>query len=423
MMRTREVWCPGAVGLAVAVALTGPILAQEPARFTVTVDPGGVDRSLMPVSLCLDRGAHLDGDVLTPERGEWVCTVTDVAGVGRTVQVEAHREADLRVSALSVHWVEESIVAGSPAVFELELSPLGEGAAAPETSLGFEETPSALTLTHGEHALWRHELGFDPDRIEETYKTFHHVLDGETVLTKGLGGLYPHHRGLFIGWSKTRAAGRTHNFWWNAKGASHLQRHAGFVDTQRTAGPLMARSVSLVEWLSSGSLIVSERRGVTTWNLGPGRWSHEFEFVLQAAAGEVRLDGDPAHGGFQFRAAQEVAEREDCAYVLPLAAQGGENDNWTDCPWAAARITIGGHPYWIVHMNAPSNPGPTTYNTRSYGRFGSFFRATIPADGELRLRYRVLVIDGAECGELREEVIARAFEDFATPVSIEVSRQ
>ena len=45
-----------------------------------------------------------------------------------------------------------------------------------------------------------------PERIGETYKVYHHVYEeaptGERFVTKGPGGLFPHHRGLFYGFNK-----------------------------------------------------------------------------------------------------------------------------------------------------------------------------------------------------------------------------
>ena len=42
------------------------------------------------------------------------------------------------------------------------------------------------------------------DRLHETYKPYLHVfnVDGTTPITKGPGGLFTHHRGIFIGWNK-----------------------------------------------------------------------------------------------------------------------------------------------------------------------------------------------------------------------------
>src|SRR5688572_13662958 len=51
----------------------------------------------------------------------------------------------------------------------------------------------------------RHMNVWDPARRAETFKPFTHVFDfaGEKPITKGPGGAFTHHRGMFIGWNKT----------------------------------------------------------------------------------------------------------------------------------------------------------------------------------------------------------------------------
>src|SRR5262245_7250087 len=41
-----------------------------------------------------------------------------------------------------------------------------------------------------------------PKRLDETYKPYLHVFDadGKALITKGVGGEYTHHRGIFAGW-------------------------------------------------------------------------------------------------------------------------------------------------------------------------------------------------------------------------------
>ena len=46
----------------------------------------------------------------------------------------------------------------------------------------------------------------DPSDRERTYKPFHHIYQetGIDFLTKGPGGKYSHHRGIFLGFSKCK---------------------------------------------------------------------------------------------------------------------------------------------------------------------------------------------------------------------------
>ncbi|MCA8972414.1 MAG: PmoA family protein, partial [Planctomycetes bacterium] len=60
----------------------------------------------------------------------------------------------------------------------------------------------------------RSERGYDRDRREETWKAHDAVfgVDGE-MLTKGAGGKFPHHRGIFAGWNKMTCGGKAYDFW------------------------------------------------------------------------------------------------------------------------------------------------------------------------------------------------------------------
>ena len=52
----------------------------------------------------------------------------------------------------------------------------------------------------------------DPKDRERTYKPFHHVYqaNGKDFLTKGPGGKYTHHRGIYFGFSKCTAQDSHH---------------------------------------------------------------------------------------------------------------------------------------------------------------------------------------------------------------------
>ena len=47
----------------------------------------------------------------------------------------------------------------------------------------------------------------DPNDRERTYKPFHHIFqtNGKEFLTKGPGGKFTHHRGIYFGFSKCSA--------------------------------------------------------------------------------------------------------------------------------------------------------------------------------------------------------------------------
>jgi hypothetical protein len=57
--------------------------------------------------------------------------------------------------------------------------------------------------------MYEHDTS-TPEKHHETYKPYLHVFDaeGKKPITKGAGGQFTHHRGIFIGWSRTKANGR-----------------------------------------------------------------------------------------------------------------------------------------------------------------------------------------------------------------------
>ena len=421
-------------GLLAALTLVSSGLAQE-ASWRVIADPGDVSRGHSPVSVWLEVGRDIPEERRFGDPERWLASVRPVlsGGTPRVAQLDWGRRRDERgrLVALGVHWIEPELTAGEPVELELDLMPVSE--MKPEhfdllrsPRFRYADRDEHRELLLGDRPLWRHETVFDPERFEATYKTYHHLygFDGRKLITKGPGGKYPHHRGLFIGWSKTIAAGEEHNFWFAGEGRSESQQHRGSAPEREALGHVMARSISTSEWVSGErGVIVRDRRTLTTWAQPEGLRLMDFEIKLASASGEVLLDGDPAHAGIQFRAAQEVAEAESCTYLRPASAEGGENDNWSECPWVVGRFPVGGQAYAVMHMDHPDNPRPTVYNTRSYGRFGAFFTATLREGEPLVLRYRILVLDGEKHAGLAAEDCQGLYRAFVEPVRTELTRE
>ena len=256
-----------------------------------------------------------------------------------------------------------------------------------------------------------------PERLDDTNKPYHHVFDaqGENLLTKGPGGLYTHHRGLFIGWNKLEFGGKEYNLWSMNVVA---QRHQKFL--KEATGPVLASSESLINWNDpNGEPIIIEQRKVTVFRQpDPTILLLDFHSRLKAVRGDVYLNGDPEHGGFQFRAHDDVstgserAQREAAAagkQVSQDVVEGTKAYRATylfhedgidprkdqDLPWAAMSYGLNDRRYSVQHMNHPGNPQPTLYSAyRDYGRFGAFFKKKIGSGETLALRYRILVVEG-----------------------------
>jgi hypothetical protein len=265
-----------------------------------------------------------------------------------------------------------------------------------------------LDLLFGGHKVTRYMYSYDTSseqRRFETYKPFHHVFDTEgNLLTNGPDGvhpylkdkiLYPHHRGLFIGWSRLEFAGSRYGFWGMGGGA--VQVHQKFLEL--TAGPVLARSKALIQWNGKdGQPIIAEERQTTVFRQSdPTILLLEFHTELKAVRGDVFLNGDPEHAGFQYRAHNDVASGGKEVKATYLFHEDGIDPREDkDLPWAAMSCGLHGQRYSVQYMNHPDNPGPTVYSAyRDYGRFGAFFTHTIKSGESLLLRYRIWVAQGA----------------------------
>jgi len=269
----------------------------------------------------------------------------------------------------------------------------------------------------------RYMYAFDtstPQRAHETYKVYHHVFDGagEKLLTKGPGGQYTHHRGVFLGFSRLRA-GDGRGDYWHMKNVT--QRHQRMLEA--LAGPVLARHTASVQWADSHRrAVIDEKRTVTVFRQpAPTICLLEFRSELTPAGEDpVTLDGDPEHAGFQFRAHNDLSRgsRKD-ERGKPLTSRAGylfpadkvDLKKELNLPWAAMTFVLHGKKYAVQHMNHPDNP-PGRYSAyRPYGRFGHFPRATVAAGKTLTLRYRICVDEGQVPSRARMDARRAAFAD------------
>lgn len=265
-----------------------------------------------------------------------------------------------------------------------------------------------LDLLFDDRKVTRYMYAYDTSNAQrsfETYKPFHHVFDaqGENLLTNGPDGmhpylkdktLYPHHRGIFIGWSKLQFGGTTYGFW--GMGGGVAQRHVKFPEL--TAGPVLARSRALIHWNDkNGEPIIAEERQTTVFRQSdPTILLLDFHTELKAVRGEVLLSGDPEHAGLQYRAHNDVAaggKEVKATYLFHKEDINPREDK--DLPWAAMSYGLNSRRYSVQYMNHPDNPKATVYSAyRDYGRFGAFFKDTINSGETLTLCYRIWVAEG-----------------------------
>lgn len=268
----------------------------------------------------------------------------------------------------------------------------------------------------------------DPKDHYYTFKPFHNVFDptkGEVMLTNtsaktAKDGQFPHHRGLFFGFNRISYGEKQTADIWHGHDSVYSQ-HEGF--GRQEMGGVIGRERSPIAWYGKdGKEFAREMREVTAYNV-PGGTMIDWRTVLSTKLDKVRLDGDPQHAGFHFRANQEVAKngKQETYYLRPDGkGKPGETRNWdakgknaqaVNLPWNALSMVTGGKRYTVVRVNHPDNPKDARGSERDYGRFGDYFEYDLTPDKPLKLRYRVWVQEGEMTVEQCEKLAAA----FVTP--------
>ena len=216
---------------------------------------------------------------------------------------------------------------------------------------------------------------------------------GKAPITKGPGGQYTHHRGIFIGWSKLGFNGKSYDRWHMKDGAIvHQKFHE-----HKTRGNT-ASITSVTQWNDGGKKpILDEERTMTVWTPEEG-WARVvifFKSKLTATYGDVALKGDPEHAGIQYRPADEV-NRKKTRYLFPKEEiTAGNVKKHKDLAWIAETCWLGDKAHSVVQLNHPGNPKGTVHSAyRDYGRFGSFFEKDIKKGETLTVNYAFAIVDG-----------------------------
>jgi Methane oxygenase PmoA len=356
--------------------------------------------------------------------------------------------------ARELHFVLPQLKAGQTKNFTATISP------EPSKDRGqfaWHDTPGQFEeLTFDQRPVLRymyHKLDeSSEDSRMATLKVYHHVLDpeqGTELLTKGPGGLWPHHHGVFYGFKEVTYDGDKKCDIWHCPAA--FQEHSQFLGEE--AGPVLGRQLVEVNWVAEpdspdtnnkqreggapNRTFAKEEREMTAYHV-PGGTLLEFASRLRALLPPVHLDGDPQHSGFHFRATNEVhTDTETQTYFLrpdgkgSLCAKNGkgpdETRNWdpkaknpdkrtVNMPWDAMSVVIGGKRYTVAYLDNEKNPKESRGSEREYGRIGNYFVADVTKDKPLDVNYRLWV----QSGEMTVPEVAALDADFDDPPLVAV---
>ncbi len=279
-------------------------------------------------------------------------------------------------------------------------------------------------LSLGNNPLVQYEYPvFDHDDIEETKKPFHHVFDpvDSRKITKGPGGRFSHHRGIFLGYYAFIDGSDERVDIWHARDGERSE-HNRII--RKMEGPVMGGHVLAIDWKDhDGNPFIEEERDFRVFRQPEGELLIEVRSVLTALRDEVYLGGDRQHAGMQFRASQYVADHPDATrFIRPegwhdLAADTEIDDqteieNIIDLPWNAMFFEIEDRNYTVSYLSHPHNPEGAEMSERLYGRFGEFFDYELTRGQSLEMTYRFWVKSGD--APSRTEIQNR-YNQFAHP--------
>ena len=400
------------------VLLVLPALAACASPMRVAVSAGDFDRADTPVSVDLKLTAE--------QMKEPICVVAD--GQTQAAQIEPLDDGRVRV-----WWIVEKLPKGASR--EDEIKPR-EGATAPAGEVFTWKDSSqgkvkSKDLRFGDRPVIRYMYtpweGTDKETIDITRKPYYHVFDpdGSRLITKGEGGLYPHHRGIFYGHNRVKIAGQERPVdTWSAADAHQL--HTKFV--REYAGPVFGGHVVTVDWIDrQGKAFATETRTIRVFRSPKDQSLIQFDTTIATDGDLVALEStNNHHGGVQFRPAQAVAENKTATRFLrpgkwaampaDAAVEVSEHKDFRDLPWDAIQFKLGDRAYTVADLCSPKNPRNAEMSERDYGRFGEYSTWQLTKDKPLSLTYRFWVT--ATHAVTPSDVDAKA-RDFASPPKVE----
>jgi hypothetical protein len=408
------------------------VSAADTAQFALTIDAGEHARHSVPI--CIDISipealANATQAVLAFENGKVV-----PAQIAAPRLLAPQMKLDAGQVHRELHFILDHLDAGQSTHAKLRIVDSTTSSESADRFAWADTAGKHAELSFGSRPLLRYMYepldDSSPARREETYKVFHQVYDpsGQYLVTKGAGGAYTHHRGLFYGFNKISYGDGKVADTWHCTGDAH-QSHDGFLATE--AGPVLGRHRLKIGWHGvNKDVFATEEREMTVYRQPeadgkPASTLIEFASILRPTDSDVQLAGDPQHAGFQFRASNEVAAKtKEQTYYLRTDGIGkpGDYRNWgaqadqVNFPWKGMSFVVGDKRYTVANLDRPQNPKPSRFSERDYGRFGSYFEYQLTKDKPLELNYRIYL----QPGEMTVEQIAALDADFVAPPKVSI---
>ena len=216
---------------------SSPTSAAEPIEFDIYVEAGPYDRVDVPVCVPIKLDINPSDVKSVTVRDDAVINAGQVTGPGLLAS-DSNSNAEL-------HFVMRQLSRGEKrkklAVRVYADKEVGQSC----RSFAWQDTPGKHSeLSFGEKPVLRYMYEkldtSSAERRDETIKPYHHVFDpeGDTIITKGPGGQFTHHRGLFFGFNRITYGGNKPVDVWHCRNGES-QQHVEILSEE--AGPVLGR--------------------------------------------------------------------------------------------------------------------------------------------------------------------------------------
>ena len=267
-----------------------------------------------------------------------------------------------------------------------------------------EKKGTHIDLLYGDRKIARYVYErIKPEDRERTYKPFYHLYDikGEKFVTKGPGGKFTHHRGIYYGFSKCSALDGTGNKisvdTWHCKRG--YQSHEKVL--QQKVNSKEASIQSEIAWrVDDGTIFITEKRKLCFKFDKEERLQIDFDSTLSTTQPEVILDGDPSMQDFNFvlptKSQSQPPSKPFTSAPKTVETKWEKTKNWpqnkdmSNLNWKAQSVVVGGNRYYTLYLDHSQNPKPSFYSERDYGRFGSYFKSAVTPENPLSVKYRLI---------------------------------
>lgn len=278
-----------------------------------------------------------------------------------------------------------------------------------------------LDLKNGERTVFRYNAApsshpnYGPIETRDAY--IHPAFTPSGALITGdFSRFHPHHRGIFLAYTKTQV-GRLHPDFWNIQSGTGKIRFARLEST--STGAVTARFRTHHEWLAGDVLVMRERWDVTAYHIaGQAYWLFDLTATQQAVKDPVELL-PYRYGGMAYRGAEPFVKGP--IDVLTNEGPGRRERDQKPARWVdlTGPIQDGSTEYaGAMVADHPSNANhpsvarihPTTLPFFCYVPAHDH-QVSITADKPTVFRYRILIHDGHPDGDRNEAI----WHDFAEP--------